>query len=223
MGFGNLTNLDFEINNSDFIFSATILEKLDSGYQTYYRFEIKQIWKGVLENQSLLTSGIGGPDCGILLEKGQVYLIYAGSENGFIHTDRCSRTIEISMTGDLDYLNHVFYQTDYDTISLTKSEFIYVRQNLFNNPDSMFSQETSMIFFKDKLVTKRQLIGINPNGLTVEYRYFSPIDLEKIDDRYRDNARQGIIIVYDGIVREPIKQHKLIIKINKCTATNTRS
>jgi hypothetical protein len=77
IGYGDkLTNLDFEIENSDFILTATIVEKLDSVYPAFYKITITKVWKGQINNIDILTTGTGGGDCGMLFEIGKEYIIY---------------------------------------------------------------------------------------------------------------------------------------------------
>ena len=76
-----------EYKNSDQIFVGRVLRK-DSAYEVYYLFQTISVYKGRETDTVTIRSGFGGPDCGIVMEIGQSYLIYARSK----YTGRCSRT-----------------------------------------------------------------------------------------------------------------------------------
>jgi hypothetical protein len=222
IGYGDkLTNLDFEIENSDYILTAKIIEKLDSIYPAYYKIEIEKIWKGDTENISILTTGTGGGDCGMTFQIDSVYLIYGKIENDYLYTNRCSRTIKINKTGDIDYLNYHFFNTKYDTIKFTSHEIDYIKSNLIpSDLDSLLNKNISLVFYNGRLITKKGLIGVNPRALTVEYRFFSIGDRKLIDSELLEKSMDGVLILYDGMINKPIKRYKLIKKLNKCTAGN---
>lgn len=221
IGSGNKTNLDFEIENSSLILAATIIEKLDSTYPAYYKIRINKTWKGDTNGITILTTGTGGGDCGMLFKIDKEYLIYGDSKNGNIYTNRCSRTIELSKTGDIDYLNHHFFKTEYDSVHLTPNELKYLKKNLIHSElDSLLSSSTNLIFYNDSLISKRSLIGVNPSMLAVEFRYFSLSDRKLINSKIFNDSMNGVLILYDGYYHKQIKRYKLIKKINKCTEDN---
>lgn len=222
IGYGDkLTNLDFEIEASDFIVAVKIIKELDSLSSAYYTFEIIKTWKGNTENISFIKSGIGGPDCGSVFEIDSIYLLYGNFENDMIYTNACTRTTKLSSTGDIDYLNYHFFNANYDTLLFTHNEFDYLKQHLINYEiDSLFSRETSLIFFEDKLISKKQLLGINPNALTIEFMYFSLGDRKLLKPELLSKSQNGIIILYSGTITKQTNRYKLIKKLNKCTAAN---
>lgn len=221
VGFGNNTNHDFEIENSNFILTASIVEKLDSTYPAYYKIKIIKTWKGDTNGIDILTTGTGGGDCGMLLKIGTEYLVYGDSKNGNIYTNRCSRTFELNKTGDIDYLNHHFFKTYYDTVSFTPNELRYIKLNLLNSDlDSLLNSSTKLIFYNDRLITKKELIGLNPNLLSVEFRHFSLGDRKLLRPEIFEDSMNGVLILYDGYYHKQIKRYKLIKKLNKCTAGN---
>jgi len=222
IGYGDKTNLDFEIANSNFILTASIIEKLDSTYPAYFRIKVIKTWKGETNGITILTTGTGGGDCGMFFKIGTEYLIYGDSKNGNIYANRCSRTIELSKTGDIDYLNNHFFKTDYDSISFTPNELSYIKLNLIHSDlDSLLSSSTKLIFYNDRLITKKGLIGLNPNILSVEYRYLSLGDRKLINPKLFRDSMNGVLVLYDSYYHKQINRYKLIKKLNKCTAGNT--
>jgi len=173
-GYGNQqTDLDFIILNSEYIFSAIVVAKVDTFYPAYYKIQVTRIWKGNLDSTTFLTSGTGGPDCGIILEIGKEYLIYGVMDHGYLRTDRCTRTIELDKTGDIDYLDFIFKHKDYDTINFTENEIQYLKLHLIHNSsDSLLSVKTSLILFSKKLIDKKHLIGQAEYSLLIEFRSF---------------------------------------------------
>jgi len=215
----SFNNLEKEIENSDYILTAKIIEQLDSIYPTFYKIKINEIWKG--EKIEILTTGTGGGDCGMDFKIGKEYLIYGNYKNGNINTNRCSRTIELDKTGDIDYLNYQFHQTNYDTINFTVRELRYLKQNLIlKESDSLLNINTNLIFNNDKLISKKELIGINPKILSIEFRYLSSGEKKMLKPDIREKARSGVLILYDEPNPKPIKRYKFIRRLNNCTAGN---
>jgi hypothetical protein len=72
----------------------------------YVTFDVSHFYKGVERKDVLLTTGVGGGDCGFDFEIGKKYLIYALADaSGHLSTDICSGTglLEESQS-DLSYL-----------------------------------------------------------------------------------------------------------------------
>lgn len=72
-------------------------------------FEVLQIWKGIENSQVMITTGLGGGDCGFDFQVGQEYLVYASKSTMYgektLVAVICSRTSEISLAqGDLQIL-----------------------------------------------------------------------------------------------------------------------
>jgi hypothetical protein len=216
-------NIDSEIENSDYILTAKIIEKLDSIYPAYYKIEVEKIWKGDTKYTLILTTGTGGGDCGMTFQIDSVYLIYGKKKNDYLYTNRCSRTIELNKTGDIDYLNYHFFNAEYDSIRFTSQEINYIKSNLIpSDLDSLLNKNISLIFYNGRLITKKELVDVNPWALTVEYRFLSLSDRKLIKPELFEESMNGILILYGGMINKPIKRDKLIKKLNKSTAGNTR-
>lgn len=68
-----------------------------SGKSVY--FEVKETWKGISETEVVITTGIGGGDCGIPFTTGQEYIVYANLSdmygNKSLTSIICGRTAEV--------------------------------------------------------------------------------------------------------------------------------
>ena len=102
-----------EMERSDAIFSGKVLEikeKKVNGYMTKsVLFEVTNTWKGVDESQVIITTGLGGGDCGFRFIEGQEYLVYAKESDMYgaktLTTTMCDRTNRLSaLQDDLEVL-----------------------------------------------------------------------------------------------------------------------
>lgn len=125
-------NVEEELERSEAVFSGKVLdirEKTNpSGYN--YKsvlFQVAYTWKGVKESQIIITTGLGGGDCGIDFKEGQEYLVYANEsdadmyEANTLSTVICDRTNMIHASHeDLEILGDGEIPTD--KISLIEKE-----------------------------------------------------------------------------------------------------
>lgn len=102
-----------ELERSDAVFTGKVIEiqekkQLNGLTKKYVLFEVKKTWKGISQSQVILTTGMGGGDCGYEFEEGKEYLVYATKSSFNDHelsTDICHRTRErISAQEDLALL-----------------------------------------------------------------------------------------------------------------------
>lgn len=215
----NGTNLDHEIQNSDFIFTATIIEKLDSNDAAYYRLKIDKTWKGKTKGLMILMTGTGGCNCGLLFEIGENYLIYGDLKEGYVYTDRCSRTVKLYKTGDVDYLDYHFLQTDYDTLNFTINEINYLSKN-FIGIDELLTDKSTLIYYKGCFVSKKQLLGLNPNILHVSGTYFTESEQKRLISKGVKTSMDGVLIVIDNRMPYKLKKNRLIRKMVKYNKKN---
>ncbi len=98
-----------ELQRSDAVFAGKVVEiteqKQPDGYITKaVRFEVTDTWKGVSQSQVIITTGMGGGDCGYEFITGKDYLVYASKSNMYgeetLVTVICDRTRELSAAGE---------------------------------------------------------------------------------------------------------------------------
>ncbi|MCJ7840016.1 hypothetical protein MUB24_03640 [Lederbergia sp. NSJ-179] len=109
-----LPGVEEEFDRSKAVFSGKVLEvreKTDSSGYMYKSilFQVIKTWKGIKESQVIITTGIGGGDCGIDFKEGQEYLVYADETDTYeaktLSTVICDRTNKIhSSQEDLEIL-----------------------------------------------------------------------------------------------------------------------
>ena len=82
-----------ELVKSTAVFSGQVLsvnrDFLGYGYKV--KFDVEKIWKGVSGKTIVVSTGLGGGDCGFGFEEGKKYIVYAYGENS-LNAGICSRT-----------------------------------------------------------------------------------------------------------------------------------
>lgn len=63
-----------ELERSDAVFTGKVIEiqekkQLNGLTKKYVLFEVKKTWKGISQSQVILTTGMGGGDCGYEFEE----------------------------------------------------------------------------------------------------------------------------------------------------------
>lgn len=98
-----------EMRNSGAVFAGKVVsaerDNLAGGYsQMSVTFEVSDVWKGNVKDTVVVTTGMGGGDCGSDFVVGEEYLVYAYG-SGPYSTSSCSRTSVLSAaTEDLEEL-----------------------------------------------------------------------------------------------------------------------
>lgn len=107
-----LSSVQDEVDRSDAVFSGEVLEVTEKtngyGYASVL-LEVDTVWKGIDQTQVILSTGLGGGDCGIKFHPGFDYLVYASSSSMYdenhLETTICDRTDRLSGAAeDLDIL-----------------------------------------------------------------------------------------------------------------------
>lgn len=102
-----------ELEQSEAVFSGKVIEiteKKAKGYMTKsVLFEVTNTWKGLEQSQVIITTGLGGGDCGFRFIEGQEYLVYANESDMYgeksLTTIMCDRTNTLSaLQEDLEFL-----------------------------------------------------------------------------------------------------------------------
>ena len=92
-----------EVAQSDQIFVGKVLKKT-SAEKTYYLFSISQMFKGDKVDTLTISTGFGGPDCGMNFEVGKMYVVYSSNRQ----TSRCRRNSLVDSSTDLGKLKYLF-------------------------------------------------------------------------------------------------------------------
>lgn len=208
---GSKSNIENEIEQSDWIGIGTIVDVDKESYPVLYQVEIRIAYKGSSQVKTIET-GIGGPDCGFIFEIGEEYIIYGNlTEESRIITSICRRTNKIFDSADYDYLNKKFKDINKkidwsESFSNFFQKKINARIDLINPP---------IIIDKDyQYITIEQVIEQHPNYYLLEPLKFNSDELERMNPRFREIAtKNGIVLLkpYDHKTRK----RKVIRKLNK--------
>lgn len=127
-----LPGVEEELEQSKAVFSGEVINIKEKVNTSGYRYksvllQVHHIWKGVKESQVIISTGLGGGDCGFDFAKGQEYLVYAFTsdtdmyDSDTLSTNICNRTNTIHAgQKDLEILGEGENPTD--KISLIEKE-----------------------------------------------------------------------------------------------------
>lgn len=118
-----------ELKGSNAVFSGKVVKIRErrniKGYKVRsVLFEVENTWKGTKQSQVLITTGLGGGDCGYDFTEGHEYLVYAHDSTMYgsksLVTVICNRTNELSSSKeDLKILGEGMQPTE--EVDLTRS------------------------------------------------------------------------------------------------------
>lgn len=100
-----------EVNYADQIFIGKVLSKNITGINAYYLFSVSKTFKGNKADTLSITTGLGGPDCGMMFQVGETYLVYSHDKQ----TTRCRRNALADGNADfvkLKYLFNTYFSND---------------------------------------------------------------------------------------------------------------
>ncbi|MBP2241515.1 hypothetical protein J2Z40_002078 [Cytobacillus eiseniae] len=101
-----LPSVEEELERSKAVFSGKVVSVREKGYGKGHApksvlFEVSNTWKGVQQSQIIITTGLGGGDCGIDFKVGEEYLVYANESTMYGKSSLvsiiCDRTNKISL------------------------------------------------------------------------------------------------------------------------------
>lgn len=94
-------------NDADAVFAGMVvdIDRIDDGADEDYEltFAVSQYWKGLSENNKLVTAQLDSFDgnvCGYPFQEGEEYLTYASESNGQFRVGGCYGTRPIAEVGD---------------------------------------------------------------------------------------------------------------------------
>lgn len=205
------SNLDIEIERSDWIGIGTIVKANRDSYPSIYEVRIRVLYKG--SNQvTTIESGLGGGDCGFMFEVGEEYIIYGiKTKEDVITTSSCHRTNKISNSIDYDYLNKVFKDEPGD-LGWSESVANFVQSKIGNQIDIM---NPPILVGDDYLILSvKDLMGKHPNYYTLMQLSFGSGDLKRMNGVLREQGiKSNIILVVP--FHSKVKRGKLIRKLNR--------
>jgi len=100
-----LPSVEKELERSNAVFSGKVIgvrekRSLNGNASKLVLFEVTSTWKGVEQSQIMITTGLGGGDCGIDFKEGEKYLVYAQESTMYgaksLVSIICGRTNELS-------------------------------------------------------------------------------------------------------------------------------
>ena len=92
-----------EVAEADQIFLGTVLNKVIAD-RTYYLFTVEKTFKGKNNDTVMISTGLGGADCGAVFEVGTAYIIYSYNKQ----TTLCRRNALAESNDDLIKLRFLF-------------------------------------------------------------------------------------------------------------------
>lgn len=98
--------VEITLQQSEAVFSGKVVDVREkrtlNGYLSKsVLFDVMNTWKGVEQSQIIITTGLGGGDCGFDFKEGQEYLVYANESKMYgvkgLKAIICSRTSELNL------------------------------------------------------------------------------------------------------------------------------
>lgn len=124
------------LSQASAVFSGKVIAKdidnaLGGFEQIATTLQVDQAWKGVEQAHVVLHTASNSAACGVNLEIGSEYLVYATENEGQLHTSLCSRTAPLeNAQEDLDALG-AGQTVEVDTSVQEDAEDLLVSDNLF--------------------------------------------------------------------------------------------
>jgi len=146
-----------EVAQSDLIFIGTVLKK-DSSDKAYYLFAVSKVFKGSYSDTVTISTGFGGPDCGMKFETGTTYLVYANHKR----TSWCSRNHLANSNTDEGKLKYLFdssfsNETGKNTDPLlTASEAAYFNSELLTQRNQFDFRQKKVAFVSNRSLINKQ-------------------------------------------------------------------
>lgn len=205
-------DLNRDIENAKAIFIGTVSSKEILQKKVKYTFIASKFWKGATTQEVVLFSGFGGPDCGIELEVGNTYIVWA-LDNGYgnLQTNRCTRTTLLEASIDIDYLNHVFEGASYSEKRLTKNEIAVLCKRIDCNPNEIAT--VSLYYHEDRLIDKLEFLDQFTDFFSeIWHLKFTEKELTHLPK----NAQEGLLVFLDFNKRNNKRKRiiKNLIKVN---------
>jgi len=141
----NLT-LSEEVAQADQVFIGIVLKKETIEYRVYYTFSISKIFKGHKNDTLTIKTGIGGPDCGMIFEVGETYLVYSA----YKQTSRCRRNALAKNNADIDKLKYLFDISFSSDIGKTSNPVLTANEATYFNSD-LLTQRNDFDFHAKKV------------------------------------------------------------------------
>ena len=95
-------------SSADVVFSGQVTNIVEdwNNLLKEVSIDVYDVWKGTIQNQVIIFTGIDDGICGYNFEVNEEYLIYGNYSGDFIWTNICTRTNLLeNAEEDLDYLN----------------------------------------------------------------------------------------------------------------------
>ena len=97
-------------NMADVVFSGEVTNIIEDWNNLFKEvsIDVYDVWKGSIDNQIIILTGIDDGICGYNFQINEEYLIYGNYSGDYIWTNMCTRTNLLEYASeDLDYLNEL--------------------------------------------------------------------------------------------------------------------
>lgn len=91
-----------ELKKATAVFSGMVtdIDRNLTGYGYKVKFDVEKIWKGISDKTVVVSTGMGGGDCGYGFKEGEKYFVYAYGDISSLSASICSRNRLLSAAGD---------------------------------------------------------------------------------------------------------------------------
>ena len=135
-----------EVKYADQIFIGKVINKNIIGVNAYYLFSVSKTFKGNMVDTLSITTGVGGPDCGMLFQVGETYLVYSHDKQ----TTRCRRNALADGNADFVKFKYLFNTNFSNDIGKTDSPVLTDNEAEYFNAE--FSKQRKDYDFHGKKV-----------------------------------------------------------------------
>jgi hypothetical protein len=187
----NQLNIEDEIGAADLIFQGIPIDKKQIDSKMIYKFSIEKVWKGNESDTISIKTGLGGPDCGMVFELGESYIVYA---NHF-ETSYCRRNEMIDSTIDGLKLDLKF-ASDFSNAFINNEKKLSSKESEYLN--RQFAKEIQNYDFTDKSILFTSSISVisKSEWINTNWKHDSPsVELVILTEEERKQTGYDAILV----------------------------
>lgn len=131
---GELTKEDVEKTDLIFTGKAVKVELDRQNYKRIITFEVKKVLKGKESTEEYtIVTNLDGSSCGLGVEEGEEWFVFATESNGVFRTNMCSRSTKISKPVlDKKTLGKAIYKAEKKNFKVKRKQFKKERKFIAN-------------------------------------------------------------------------------------------